>query len=593
MKAKKKIIGWGLFVVLLSLALPLAGDTPAEAYIDLSSLEVNAYPAAVCYLASVGQLVNYMDGQSTVEELMAMSGFCTEYAWTSTGRNTYTLEAHRYIYNTKLKLFAGQSVDMYNLAGLVYNVGHLRTGGANTSVWSNARSVIKFRNEAEAVDHLKEVIAAGTPVQVHLDFQYVAQEAGEYYPFWLTCNESSSHFVVIHGYDDNYVYYTDNNPATAIDVDVPADGLKDGVGVPLSWDAFLDAWYYGGSINQTDKNLRCGPYYMFYLVEEPARASMLQVLRQLYYRGTGGPAALRLAAEAIALEPLNGSVMLSQYLRDRKGEMVPLMADYLRDAGYDDLADIYDQIADLWAAIRENPDFSLVPQTLNAIADLTDLAWDETAFLIEDQPAISLLATDTGPVDLHDATEGFRWVSPLDWTARSYVELALKGDFSDKRSVIRLAVPPRQCQLNLTAANWGKVLAKDDGDRQLTWRVVNGENVSAESLLTWLPLKINITNPADGYELPAGQGLEVNWDAPVLTGSLRLIFCQNENFNNKKLMTAISLSNRKSSMTISATKIARIKRYADAEGWVYCYITDTKTVKTTVLSSDIIRIKLN
>jgi len=36
-----------------------ADAAPRSAYIDLSSISENAYPAAVCYLASVGQLINF------------------------------------------------------------------------------------------------------------------------------------------------------------------------------------------------------------------------------------------------------------------------------------------------------------------------------------------------------------------------------------------------------------------------------------------------------------------------------------------------------------------------------------------------------
>ncbi len=578
------------FVIgVLTAVMPAKGDVPASAYIDLSGIKENAYPAAVCYMASVGQLINFYDNTSTVAETMAMSGFCTEYAWVSTGRNHYVVDPHRYIYNMPLKLYAGQSLDLYQLSGLIYKVGYLRGGSANATVLANAQSTSVFGSQAEAVNRLKEVIAGGDPVQVHLDFQYIAEEAGVYYPFWQNCNEVSSHFVIIHGYDEQYVYYTDNNPTTGIDVDL--DGESDGVGVPLSWSAFLDAWYYAGMINRTDKRIACGPYYMFYLTEAPARASSMQVLRHLHDRGANGAEVLRNAAAAIAVPGSNGESILRQWLRDRKGEMTPLMADYLEDAGLNDPADTYDQVAALWASIRDNPDWSEVPQTLVAIADLIEAYENEIGVLTADMPTIALLGTGGGAIALDEGPVFFRWACPLGRRTGSIVELAMKEDFADKGSVLRIKAP-RHYTLAMTDALWLKALGKDDGNRQLLWRVVNGPEVSEEASFEWDPLEITLISPADGYEFSADENLSVTWEAPSFAHKLRLVFCNDDAFNNKKIMVAFNLRKGTDTVTIAARTIPKIKRYADADGWIYCRVEDGNFVHSTIAPSTAIRIKL-
>jgi len=40
---------------------------------------------------------------------------------------------------------------------------------------------------------------------------------------------------------------------------------------------------------------------------------------------------------------------------------------------------LYEQIADLWSSIRENPDWNAVPDVLRTIAALTEQFWQGTA----------------------------------------------------------------------------------------------------------------------------------------------------------------------------------------------------------------------
>ncbi len=562
---------------------------------DISVLEDKAYPGGICYMASVGQLIHCSDDSSTVQELMAMSGFCSEYAWVQGLGGVWMVDPHAYIYNTRLRLYSGQSLDLYQLSGLVYHIGFLRGGGAGASIRAQAKSVTLFKSEAEAVNRLKQVLDNGQPVQVHLDFQYVADEAGVYYPFWRDWSGgSTSHFVIVHDYDDEYVYFADNDPTRADDVD--EDGQKDGLRVPLRWDTFLDAWYNGGMINQKDKNIRFGPYYLFYLDKNwgPARASSLQILKHLSYRGQNGPDALYKAANAIESAPQNGPSVLSQNFRDRKAEMTALMAQWLDSAGYEDLADLYEQIADLWSSIRDNPDWNAVPDILRSIAALTEQFWQEAAELTDGMSWIALL--EDSPDEKKDISGGtalFRWAQPLDWTTGAVLELAMKGDFSDRRSIVRFRARAHQTQMFVNKTMWLQALPKDDGDRKLSWRVVNGSNVSDTSVFEWEPLTVTLTAPADGFQNPPGYNLLFQWSAPAQAGPLRLVFCRDDQFTDRKLQTAIALPRNANYLILEPRILSKIKRFADAEGWIYCRIIDTKAGKTTVGPSEIIRIQLD
>jgi len=565
-----------------------ATEVPGSAYIDLNALSDLGYPGAVCYLASAGQLVNYYDSSTGVADILVCSGFCSEYAWTSTGGGNHTLDPHRYIYNWKRKIYGGQSLDLYRLMGLVYHLGYLHGGAGGLSTQASAKEITVFANEEEAIAKLKEVIAAGTPVQVHLDFAYVAAEASVYYPFWQNCDSPSSHFVVIHGYDAGYVYYTDNNPAGSVDVD--GDSILDGIGVPLSWQAFLDGWYQGGLIN-TDKRLQAGPYYMFYLAEPPAPASPLQILRYLYERGVDGPEALRSCAAAITAGA-DGPSCLAQSMRDRKAELTPRMADFLENAGYETMAAQYDQMASLWAGIRDNPNWAEVPAVLYEMADICQSSWENVATLVNGDPAIFLLSPQNITASLAEDPGIFVWAAPLDFGKKIILELAMKDDFSDKKSLVKLKPKAGQSFVAMNQALWWKALAKDDGNRRLWWRVSSGTEVSESAVFEWEPLVCSLLEPADGYSMGAGESLPVSFSAPSLAKKLQLVFSTTGDFADKKNRLAVKVPAGMTSFSVPEKILAKVKKKDDGDGLVSCRLEDADSKKTTIQPSAAAQITL-
>jgi len=207
---------------------------------------------------------------------------------------------------------------------------------------------------------------------------------------------------------------------------------------------------------------------------------------------------------------------------------------------------------------------------------------------------IALLEDSPGEEkDISGGTALFRWTQPLDWTTGSVLELAMKGDFSDRRSIVRFRAKARQTQMFVNKTMWLQALPKDDGDRKLSWRVVNGSHVSDTSVFEWEPLAIALAAPNDGFRNPPGYNLGFLWSAPAQAGPLRLVFCRDDQFTDRKLQTAIALPRNVNYLVLEPRILSKIKRFADAEGWIYCRILDVQSKKTTVQPSGTIRIQLD
>ncbi len=96
----------------------------------------------------------------------------------------------------------GERVDAAHLFGLGYSVAWKSGKSKPYGIANQADSLIRFSTADEAVNKLKELIAAGIPVQVHMDAAFLQGFGGVH----------GSHFVVVHGYDASGVYYCDNGP---------------------------------------------------------------------------------------------------------------------------------------------------------------------------------------------------------------------------------------------------------------------------------------------------------------------------------------------------------------------------------------------
>ncbi len=129
----------------------------------------------------------------------------------------------------------------------------------------SAKEVEYFSNEEEATRYLKSIISSGKPVLVHLDFYYVTDDFAKISPSWVREKFHASHFMIVTGYDENYVYINDSTD--------PDSAIKN---MPTSYKSFLEAWKNGA--NPKMEGHKLGPYWMLYLKDKAKRKSIKEII---------------------------------------------------------------------------------------------------------------------------------------------------------------------------------------------------------------------------------------------------------------------------------------------------------------------------
>ncbi|HEB46808.1 MAG TPA: hypothetical protein ENI19_03875, partial [Candidatus Nealsonbacteria bacterium] len=129
----------------------------------------------------------------------------------------------------------------------------------------SAKEVKYFSNKEEATRYLKSIISSDKPVLVHLDLYYVTDDFAKISPSWAWEKFHASHFMIVTGYDENYVYI--NDP------DDPDLAIKN---MPASYKNFLEAWENGA--NPQMEGHKLGPYWMLYLKDKAKRKSIKEIM---------------------------------------------------------------------------------------------------------------------------------------------------------------------------------------------------------------------------------------------------------------------------------------------------------------------------
>ena len=106
-------------LVMLCCVIRLQGDIPDSAYID--GIPEDTYQGPICYLASAGQLIQFADPNIIVADILVRSGMPTQFNWSSWQGGC--IDPHKRIYDTKNKIYGGQSIDLYRLSGIGYSIG--------------------------------------------------------------------------------------------------------------------------------------------------------------------------------------------------------------------------------------------------------------------------------------------------------------------------------------------------------------------------------------------------------------------------------------------------------------------------------------
>jgi len=580
---------WMLLACLILCRIAFA-DLPTSVYLDIN--DSGDYPAGVCYLSSLGQLIQYADSSITQGDILVRTGMITQFEWSN--YNGGIVGVHKRVYDSGNNLYQGQTMDLIRLCGFGYAVCYGKGGGGGVTLVKGADQVFVFTSEDDAVVHLKTVLASGVPVQVHLDFSYVKDDAGVYYPFWASYpDEASSHFVVIHGYDEDYVYYTDNQPSQAIDVD--NDGQTDGIGVGLPWGHFLEAWEAGEDIN-TDSNLQGGPWFMLYLTSVPVLSENEDLLGYLYRDGYDGPEVLRIAIGNIQ-QGKTTTACFTDSLRGRKMEMTPYMIQWLEDNNYTEIADLYSQMNTLWQSIRNTQiDEATVLVAIGEIADLLEQSWEDIEPLANlEYDIYPLVPGSDSTFDGLDAVT-LRW-APDPYLKSVQLEVDPAGDFSNSKTIIKFKVSAGKAFYVLTVKDWLKILAKENGDRSLKWRVVGtskgAASASEAQTLSWVALAMTATAPDDHFSTGSDQCIDFSFASPSVAKAAAVEISTTSDFTNKKCLVTLKAKKGLTTVTLKNSVLVKFLQKDDGDNVLYWRVIDTGSKKTTVESSEFRSLLIN
>jgi len=213
----------------------------------------------LCYLGALTMLALFDDPDLDFTEIVAYSGIGV------TAKNVVPFIG---LTND----FQGNSI-ITGAENLGYNFGLGLLSRGKDSITNSqfnfkesAKEFKCFSNKEESIHYLKNIISSDKPVLVHLDLYYVADDFAKISPNWASLEKiHASHFMIVTGYDENYVYL--NDPTE------PDLAIKN---MPISHKNFLEAWENGA--NRKVKGHKLGPYWMLYLKDKAKRKSIEDIV---------------------------------------------------------------------------------------------------------------------------------------------------------------------------------------------------------------------------------------------------------------------------------------------------------------------------
>ncbi len=546
---------------LLVLAGTVQGEAPESAYI--SGVTNSGWEMGMCHVASFGQLLQFRDPNLSSYELAVRSSDMSQAVWMrgDNGRQIYT---HPHWVD------AGALVDMAQLCGVGLHVGYGVGKGEAMAEAKAADSATVFETEEEAVEKLKTLIAAGIPVQVHMDMYY------------LWGGEHGNHRIVVHGYDPVFVYYTDNGGEA---------GTKEDIA--LSWEDFLNGW---SLVPLLSPQYPARPYLMCYITEAPQLADDAWTLVWLALDALGGaskfptgPEAIRALAETLR-DGADPDIAFSSYIRGVFINQRPYFADYLDSLGLTDLADTWWEACGLWESLFE-PNWSEVPDILDDIADKEESVMISLAELYSEVDPIVLFSPidSEAATDLEDVT--FRWLGLPGVTDKVSLEFALTGNFDDSKHVVRVKAKSGHPFYQMTSKDWLKILPKDDGDQHLCWRVAgagkNSDQASEIRDFYWNRPEMTALTPADGVSISEGEGASFSFSAPGLAQSPIVSLSTTGDFSDKKSLLTLKVKKGQTQAELKTKLVVKLQKKDDGDKIVYWRVEDKKSSKSTVNPSEV------
>jgi len=563
-----KLSGILLSLISVTTVTAFAYAQPPESA-NVTGVTNQDWPDGISSVASIGQLIQQRAPTTTVPDIIIRSGLATQGAL-PVKRNSALMPHPRLGSN-------GPMVDVARLCGAGYAVA---SGGApaGSTIYTNADSVVKLKGQAAAMDALKTRIAAGSPVQVHLDMYYVWEEVASQEPVWQTRTKAHvSHFVVVHGYDTSNVYFADNGPI--------AQFGPNSENVRVSWTAFLLAWGKAGTVDRGA--LGTGPYYMLYLVG-PMRFTYPEwTLAYVSVDAQGAPANFRKVA-AMARKPKKGfrqdKMLANAWLF---AAMRPYAAAYATAHGEAMVAAAYTATAAQWAFIRDNPTSSQVADTLDQIAGSEEGAIAKMHIRATQVAPICCLAPDgvnVGPL----GWVTFRWIALPDVTQPQAL-IGMTNFQNETASIVLL--PKRGASFVVVSPKlWMKLLPGDDGDKRLGWRVRGyrgTQQVTAVArIMNWTVSQLTSVGPGDGTSISPTALPTFSWQfPPPLTLRPKVALSADASFANRKAMLYLTPRKGTLQMTMSKAVYNAISKKAGASKTVYWRMEDASAKITTVLPS--------
>jgi hypothetical protein len=548
-------------VMLWIMAATVQGELPESAYI--SGVTNSGWEMGMCHVASFGQLIQFGDPNRSAYELVVRSGDTTQAAWMRG-------ESKKRIFLHPRWLDAGSLVDVARLCGVGLHVGYGEGKGSAMAEAKAADSVTVFHTEEEAIHELKTLIAAGIPIQVHMDMYY------------LWGGDHGNHRIVVHGYDPDFIYYTDNGGES---------GTKENIA--LTWEDFLNGWSLTPLLSP---RFPARPYFLCYITDVPCLADDAWTLVWLALDAFGstrkvqtGPEAIRELADALR-EGADPEDVFDGYMRGVFDNQRPYFADYLESLDLVDLANTWREACAIWESLFQ-PDWPAVPNLLDDIADKEESVLLALAELYSEVDPIVLFSPLDAEVvnDLEGLT--FQWLPLPGITDKIMLEFAPTGDFNDADRIVRIKAKSGQTHLQVSSKDWLKILSKDDGDQHLCWRVVGAGKTSDQTSgsrdLYWNLLEMTALTPADDTSISEGEAVLFSFSAPSLAQKPIVQISTTGDFHDKKRLLTLKVKKGQSQTVLMAKNVVKLQKKDDGDNVVYWRVEDKLAQKSTVNPSEI------
>lgn len=352
---------------------------PEEIELDLvetvpSSYQLDVTPIYaghdVCMLGSLGMIAKYVDPSLDFCDIVGCSGIGpTGYFMPDkpTGLKFTFVNGHwagmvfapRHLgFSLILGIADGGKIDESPSPDEQARIEHRQPDTAHLALKDIVKRIEYFDNVDDAFNFLKKVIASGYPVEVHLNVIPVMHDFAKVSDNWvdhckrLERDDTGSHFMVVAGYDSEYVYLND-----------PTDPGKP-ANLPATICNFKSAWDVpkGTAPNNT------GPYWMLFIKNIRGKESADSILAWSKERAKDTPRETCLLSE----DPLVASEISSDKTRIHViSEMRLEYSKFLAKNGKGGAAALYEQSGKLWVGLLES---SSISDDLKKIADLEERA---------------------------------------------------------------------------------------------------------------------------------------------------------------------------------------------------------------------------